>query len=409
MRHVIIGAGPAALSAAKRIRSLRPEDEVKILSKERVRPYSKMALPYILCGETTLDGSLLSVPEGVDLLLGEEALRVDVRDRFVETKSGKRFHFDTLLIASGADPVSPDVKSSLSFTVRNIEDIERIKDAALKHGDKPVILVGAGLVNMEVADALSKMGIPFTFVVRSDRLLSQIMDKDGASVLERIVLSLGCKVFKGEDVVDIEEVKSGVLVRLTSGQVIEGSCVVFGKGVRPSVSMLEGAGIKVNRGVVVNDYLMTNIDDIYAAGDVAETKDIVFGDIRLHALWPLAIEQGRIAGSNMAGLRERYRGSVSRNIATLFGRTVFTGGMSVEDRFDIIRINAPDRYVKVALRDGMLKGFIFIGEVNEPGAYIYAMEREIDIKRLLDKVLDGSLTLRDLHRKVYFSFPFKPG
>jgi len=230
MRHLIIGAGPAGLSAARKIKALKPEDDVKILSRERVRPYSKMALPYILSGETTFNDSLLPLSPGVELLLGEEVVRVDPKERCVETKSGKRFFFDRLLIASGADPISPDVKSSLSFTVRNIEDVERIKDAALKNSDKPVILAGAGLVNMEVADALNRLGISCFFVVRSDRLLSQIIDGEASKVFEDLLLKMGFRIFKGEDIVEIEEGKGGLIARLGSRQVIEGSCVVFGNG-----------------------------------------------------------------------------------------------------------------------------------------------------------------------------------
>lgn len=400
MRHVIVGAGPAGLSAARRIKLLRPEDEVVILSKESVKPYSKMVLPYILCGEASFEASLLSIPAGVRILLGEEVIRVDLNSKVVETNRGSKYPFDTLLIASGANPLSPDVKSALSFTVRNIEDVRRIKEAALKFKDKPVILAGAGLVNMEVADALNKMGIPFSFVVRSDRLLSQIVDSEASKILEEELLKIGCRVFKGEDVVEIEETKEGVIARLSSRKTLDGSCVVFGKGVKPAFQMVDGV-VKVNRGIVVDEYMRTNVDCVYAAGDVAETKDIVYGDSRLHAIWPVAVEQGKIAGSNMAGLKVKYKGSVSRNIASIFGKTVFTGGISTEDRFDVIRRSFNGEYRKVVLKDGALKGFVFIGEVREPGAYLYAMENELKVTHLLDKLLDGSLSLSDFHRKIY--------
>lgn len=403
MRHVIIGAGPAGLSAARRIKLLRPEDDVIILSKENVNPYSKMVLPYILCGEASFEASLLSIPEGVKVFLGEEAIRVDLNNKLVETNRGNKYFFDTLLIASGANPLSPDVKSSLSFTVRNIEDVRRIREAALKFRDKPVILAGAGLVNMEVADALNKIGIPFNFVVKSDRLLSQIIDSGASKVLEEELLKRGCKIFKGEDVVEIEETREGVIARLSSRKALDGSCVVFGKGVKPASQMVSGL-VKVNRGIVVDEYMRTSVDNIYAAGDVAETMDIVYGDSRLHAIWPVALEQGKVAGFNMAGFKVKYRGSVSRNIASIFGKTIFTGGISAEDKFDVIRKGDNGEYRKVVLKDGVLKGFIFIGDVREPGAYLYAMENEIRVTALLDKVLDGSLSFNDFHKKIYLIF-----
>lgn len=401
MRHIIIGAGPAGISAARRIKAISPKDEVIILSRDSVKPYSRMVLPYMLCGEASFEVSLLSVPEGVKLLLGEEVIKIDPKNRLLETRKGSKFSFDTLLIASGANPFSPDVKSSFSFTVRNVEDIKGIKEAIVRVKDKPVILAGAGLVNMEIADALYKMGIPFTFVVRSDRLLSQILDSEASKIFEGILLRFGCDIFKGEDITEVEETREGIIARLSSRKVVSGSCVIFGKGVKPASEILGGTGIKVNRGVVVDEFMQTNVEGIYAAGDVAETRDIVFGDDRLHAIWPLAVEQGKVAGSNMAGLRIKYKGSVTRNIANILGRTIFTGGMSVEDRFDVIRKKADGEYKKVALRDGVIVGFIFIGEIKEPGAYIYAIENEIKVTPFLDKVLDGSLSVNDFRRKIY--------
>jgi len=188
---------------------------------------------------------------------------------------------------------------------------------------------------------------------------------------------------------------------------LRGLASSLGTGVKPAVEMVRGTDIKVNRGIVVDDHLRTNLDGIYAAGDVAEARDIVFGDVRLHALWPIAVEQGKIAGANMIGLNIPYKGSVSRNIATIFGKTLFTGGMSIEDKFDVIRKVSDGDYRKIVLRDGVLKGFIFIGEVKEPGAYLYAMENQLKVSHLLDKLLDGNLSLADFHKKVYIYFRFK--
>jgi NAD(P)H-nitrite reductase large subunit len=399
MRHIIIGAGVAGLYAAKQIKLLNPDDDVKILSKESLRPYSKMVLPYILSGDSTFENSCMSVPFGVELIKNKEAIKIDTKNKFVETKDSEKFYFDKLLIASGANPYAPDIKSLASFTVRNAEDVDRIKTKIDKVKGKPVILSGAGLVNMEVADALNKIGVPFIFVAKSDRVLSQIIDSEASKILENVLS--GHKIFKGESIKNIEEKNGGVFVTLESGKEIEGSCVVFGKGVRPAIEMLKDTEIKVNRGIVVNEHLETSVKDIYAAGDVAESKDVVFGDTRVHALWPVAVEQGKIAGLNMANKKEFYKGSVSRNILSVFGKTIFTGGISTEDKFEVIKRVQDGEYKKIVLKDNILKGFVFVSEVTNPGVYTYIMTNEIEVKNLKDKLLDGAISYSDLHRKAY--------
>jgi len=167
--------------------------------------------------------------------------------------------------------------------------------------------------------------------------------------------------------------------------------------VRANIDFLKGTKIKTNRGIIVNEHLETNIKDIYAAGDVAESKDIVYGDMRMHALWPVAVEQGKIAGANMAGIPLIYPGDVSRNILTAFGMTIFTGGMGKEDKFDIYRKFENGEYRKIILKDGKLKGFIFIGEVNNPGVYIHIMKNEIEVERFKSSLLHGTVSYSDLH------------
>jgi NAD(P)H-nitrite reductase large subunit len=399
MRHIIIGAGVAGLCAAKQIKLLNPGDDVKILSKESLRPYSKMVLPYILSSDATFENSCLPIPPGVEVIKGKEAVKIDTEEKFVKTKDGDKFYFDKLLIATGANPHAPDIKSSYSFTVRNLEDVDKIRAKIDKVKGRPVILSGAGLVNMEVAYALKKIGVPFVFVVKSNRVLSQIIDSEASKILENVLSEY--KIFKGEDITNIEEKEDGVLVTLESGQKIEGSCVVFGKGVRPAVEFLKDTDIKVNRGIVVNEYLETSVKDIYAAGDVVESGDVVFGDKRTHALWPVAIEQGKIAGLNMAHGQELYRGAVSRNILSVFGKDIFTGGISTEDKFDVMRKTFNGEYRKIVLKDNLLKGFVFIGEVNNPGVYIHIMTKEIEVKNLKEKLLDGTISYSDLHKNIY--------
>ena len=255
---------------------------------------------------------------------------------------------------------------------------------------------------MEIGDALVKVGIPITYVITSDRVLSQIVDREASKILERTLTSLNVELLKGEEIAEIEENKDFVSVKLESGKLLKGSCVVYGKGVRPNVDFLKDTDVKINRGVVLGNYLETDVPDIYGAGDVTETDDIVFGGKMPHALWPVAVEQGKIAAENMLGMKSFYRGDVLRNILTVFGHTIFTGGISTRDEFDVYRKVSDGEYRKIIVNKGKLKGFVFVGEtVESPGAYLKFMKEEVDISNLIVPVLNGALSHIDQYSSLY--------
>ncbi|HEC93538.1 MAG TPA: hypothetical protein ENI51_11265 [Candidatus Atribacteria bacterium] len=179
---------------------------------------------------------------------------------------------------------------------------------------------------------------------------------------------------------------------LESGKVLKGSCVVFGKGVRPSVDFLKGTGIKIDRGIRVDKYLQTSVKDVYAAGDVTESIDLVYEDIRGHALWPVAVEQGKIAGANMAGGDIKYPEEVSRNILTIFGKMIFTGGLSTEDKFEVYKEHFAGEYRKILIHNNKLVGFVFIGEVNNPDVYLFIMKNRIDVSESINLLLKGAIS-----------------
>jgi len=403
MKHIIIGSSIAGLCAAKKIKEINPKDEVIVISEENVKPYGKMTLPYLLSKEATTDDSYLNIPDGIELLLSKKVIKIDTENKSITTNSNEKFTYDKLLIATGAHAYVPEIPGSALpsvFSVRNLKDIEKIKNKIKQSNEKRVILSGAGLVNMEIGNALLKIGIPITCVVHSNRVLSQIIDGEASKIVEEGLSKPGIEVLKGKSIKEIEEKDGITFAKLESGKVLKGACVIFGKGVKPNVNLIEDTGIKTNRGIFVNKLLETNIKDIYAAGDVVEVKDIVYGDKQMHALWPVAVEQGKIAGANMAGMALTYPGDVSRNILTIFGKTIFTGGISKEDKFDVHRKNVNGEYRKIVLEKGKLRGFILMGEVESPGVYLYIMKNEIEVSKLKTSLLYGSISYSELYPSV---------
>jgi len=409
MKYLIIGGSAAGLSAAQRIKELDINSEVNILSEEKNFPYGKMSLPYFLSGEFGQEKDLfLKVPEGVKLHLGKKAVSLKIEEKLVKTAGGEIFDYDKLLIATGAHPYIPGVEKKglpLVLTIRNLEDIKKLKERVKNSKEKRVILSGAGLVNCEIADALLKIGVPSVFVIRSNRILSQILDEEGSRIIEGIAKEKGIELLTGENIKTIEEKDGITYAALESGKVLKGSCVVFGKGVRPSVDFLKGTGMKIGRGIRVDTYLQTSVKNIYAAGDVTESKDLVYEDIRGHALWPVAVEQGKIAGANMAGGGIEYPEETSRNILSIFGKIIFTGGISTEDKFEVYKEHLAGEYRKILIHNNKLIGFVFIGEVDRPGVYLFIMKNKINIGNNINLFLKGAVSYPIIYpsiRKIVF-------
>ncbi len=167
--------------------------------------------------------------------------------------------------------------------------------------------------------------------------------------------------------------------------------MIFGKGVHPCLDFLEGSGIAVGRGIVVDERQETSVPGVYAAGDVAETMDIIHGDRRVNALWPLAVEQGRVAALNMAGIPATYPGALARNILRVFGVSILAAGAGrAEQGYEIMTEQGPDFYHKIVLDKGLLKGFIFVGEVRNEGLYTGLIKRKTDVSAYAGSLLRGS-------------------
>jgi len=390
MKHVIIGAGPAALSAAATLRREDLTGHVTILSKEAVNPYAKMALPYLLAGKIEEKDFFITPPPGVELLLGEEVVRIATQRREVETVRGKIFPYDRLLIASGAAPEKPKMPGGdlpFVFTVRDLPDISGIR-TRLKAGPGRAVIAGAGPVSMETGDALRELGMSLTFVVSSQKVFSTMLDTPAAEWITGKLRSQGIEILIGEDIAGIRE---NGLVELRSGGTRTCNLVIFGKGVKPDIPFLSGSGIEIQRGIVVNERQETNVPGIYAAGDAVQGREIVSGEMRVNALWPVAVEQGRVAALNMAGIPAAYPGSLARNILRVFGLSIFTAGEGrAEKGFEIRTVEGPDFYRKLVLDQGILKGLIFLGEVINEGFYSNLIGRKTDVSAYAGSLLKGS-------------------
>ncbi len=396
MRYVIAGGSIAAHTAYWQIKRFDPSSEITVVSRESTQPYSKMLLPYLL-HDANVKNNLFFDVNIRDIMLNESVTGISVGDKTITTHTGKTIPFDKLLIATGADAYIPDYEgdhdSGSVVGVRYLSDIDALTKRINNATKKNVILVGAGLVTLEVGWALVQMGFSVEYVVRSNRILSQILDKEAADTVEEYIESrFPVRFIKGEDVDSIVKGPAGVEVKLKGGDRLEGCAVVVGKGVRPNVDFLHNSGVEVNYGIPVNNRLMTNVEDIYAVGDVAEFDDVVEKEKTVHAIWPVAVEQAIAAARNMVGLKTWYLPEFSRNALPVFNLTIFTGGISKKDEFEVYKRVDGLEYRKIILKDGRLAGFILIGDIRNFGAYTLLAKQRKKVKDRISDLLFGNIT-----------------
>ncbi len=398
MEYVIVGAGPAAMSAAATLAHVDGRSRIAVLSAENVRPYSRMALPYLLPDATGTKNFYLPEPAGVRLLLGQKAVSIDAARCEAMTEPGKKFRYDRLLIATGAVAERPTIRGAdlpFVFTVRDYPDIEGIRKLYIGRRGHAVI-AGAGPVGMEIGDILQKLGVKVTFVVSSNRVFSMMLDEDASKVVEGRIRAKGVDILKNDDITAIEP-DGTVLLR--SGVSLKADMVIFGKGVRPAVDFLRGSGIAVGKGIAVDSGQMTNVEGVFAAGDAAETRDILSGEIRLNALWPEAVAQGRVAALNMAGISATYPGSLARNVMRVFDVSIFVAGDGRATGPDVLCDETGGAYRKLVIDEGVLKGAIFIAEVPYPGLYTRLMRDGTDVSLFAPSLLKGGFGYPRLMRE----------
>lgn len=374
MSHIIIGGGPAGYHAARVLREAG--EEVTLINKEAEPFYSRVLISHYLGGGVEREDLYLAGKDcydrlGVNALLGRQVARVDADGKQITLDDGQMLTYERLLVASGGEPVLPPVQGlNLAgvFTLHTLADVEAIK-SWLCPGE-PAVIIGGGLVACRAAEALHALGVPVSLVEIMDHLLPQVLDAAAAALFQETLISAGLQLFLADSVVAIEGEEKVQGVRLKSGSFLPCHLVVVATGVKPALAFLEATGIQVNRGILVNEYLESSIPGIYAAGDVAEARDIARGEARVNALWPNAVTQGALAGANMAGAGKVYNGGMGLNTLEMFGLRVVSFGLTrAPEGCQEVVVSLPARkfYRKLVYQGQVLKGGILVEQIAGSG------------------------------------------
>jgi NAD(P)H-nitrite reductase large subunit len=304
MHHVIIGGGPAGVIAAETIRKQAPYDNITIISDEGVPAYSRMAIPYLLMGNVSEDGTYLRKdPDHLKKLhinwVQAGVKQVDSATKKIALNSDIEVTFDTLLIATGSHPIQPPIPGIDSkgvHTCWTMEDARHIM--ALANKGSRVLQLGAGFIGCIIMEALAARGVKLSVVEMGDRMVPRMMGPTAGGMIRNWVQGKGVEVFTATKVESIEA-GTPLKVKLSNGKTVEADLVISAAGVRPAIGFLKDSGITCLLGVLTDAHLQTNISGIFAAGDCAEAFDKVTGKTIVSAIQPNAAEQARVAGMNM--------------------------------------------------------------------------------------------------------------
>lgn len=395
MHVVIIGTGGAGVSAIQTIRSLDKKCNITAISKEEHMPYSPCSLPYLIAGETKKKnifrvGSDFYTSNKVKPVLGKTVSKIVPKEKAVLV-DGRKVKYDKLLVAAGSKPLRPPIPGidmTGVFGLGNLADAEDILKW-IRKGAKEAVVLGAGFIGIESAIALRRLGLKVLVFEMLDSVLPKMLDEDMSLEVQEILESEGIRFHLGKQVSEISG--NGKVKGVLSGRK-RTACdmVVLGIGVIPNTEFLKGSRIKTNFGVLVDDYMRTSVKDIYAAGDIVEAEDKVRGTKRVNAIWPNAVEQGKIAGYNIAGVEKEYEGLQSINVLDVYGTPVLSIGMAsfeLKD-FEVEKVSTNRSVKKMLIKEGRIAGVQMIGAIRNSGHLLSLVKRGIEIEEIRHHLLD---------------------
>ena len=391
-RIVIAGGGIAGLNAAKSAREQDPDCSIVILEALNTNTYIRTRLPDYISGTASYkeifpyDDSWYE-KNRINLKKDTRITGIDAAHKTIITDKGN-YDFDSLVIALGSSgniPPIPGAKLENCFPVRTVADADKIR--SLSCGGKICTIIGGGLLGLEMAWAIRQLGCDVNVIHNSSRLLPKQIDEEGAKLLYKAISDKGINLYMNAQVQEIGGENRAEYVRLDSGTVVKSDFVVLSVGVNANTQPLKDSGINMGRSVAVDKYMETNIEGIYAAGDVAEYNGKCYG------IWPIAVEQGKIAGTNAAGGKLEYSEIHPFTSLKIKGITMFSiGDVFSEDSLSIAEADFESgRYVKLLIKEGIITGAIVFGDQSLP----MKIKKAVDNRIKLPEIKEGK-TINEL-------------
>ena len=392
MKIIIVGNGLAGTMAAKTLRELDRRAEIEIFAEEQVIYYPRPNLIEFMAGNLPFE-RMFAFPgvwyskEQIQLRLGTPVKKIVPDSQEVEIENGRRLTYDFLLLANGASAFLPPIKGADKkgvFTLRTLSDALNILDYMKSH--PRLVVIGGGLLGLEIARAAKARGADVEVVEFFPYLLPRQLDPQGAALLRTEIEKCGIRVrlnVTTDEILGSDEIRG---LRFKNGEELSADMAIVAAGVRPNVGIVKEAGLAVDRGVVVNEFLETGKPRIYAAGDGIQHNGRIYGII------PASFEQARLVAANMLGQRKKYEGTIPSNTLKVVGLLVTSVGLVNPEAGGFEEIRRENKeggiYKKIVLQDGILIGAIWMGTKNGVNGISRAVTQKLNVERWKQSLLE---------------------
>ncbi len=410
VKYLLVGNSAGSTGAAEAIRKVDGQGGIAIVSGESYPVYSRPLISEYLAEKCSLERMMFRPADfyeknNIRTFFGRKAERLDPAGKTVVLDSGEVIGWEKLLLATGGIPIVPPMKGvdqAGVFTFTTLDDAKAI-DEYLTGNDR-VVVIGGGLIGMSVTEALSKRGAEISVVEMKDWVLNVMLDETAAAMVTARLEEIGINLVTGHTVASINAEAGDIRsVTLDDGSEIPCRMVVVAIGVKPCIGLVEGTGIKVNRGIVVDRHMETSARDVYACGDAAEAYDFVYDECRLSPIWPNAYQGGRTAGRNMAGEPTEYPGGTAMNSLNYFGMDVISAGMvnPPDDSYEVLSRNDGGTYHKVVVKDGVVMGMVFVGNTEKSGIIFNLMKKRTNVEDFKEALVAEDFGLTSLPEELW--------
>lgn len=398
MKYVIIGASAAGLATAEEIRKNDSQGEITILTEEAYMPYSRPSISYYLKGKVkesdmALRKSSFYKTNNINVVTNSKVTAIDT-DKKVVKVSRKTYPYDKLCLATGSVPFVPPMENVSGKTnALTFLDLAATKEVKKQANSKTrAVVIGAGLIGMKAAEGLVKVCKSVDVVELAPRVLPSILDAVSAKQVKKHLENNGIKFHLENTVVKaVSKGKQITAVVLKDGKKLPCDLLVLAVGVRPQTELAVNAGLEVNRGIITDTQTMqTSNKDIYAAGDCTVSEDMLDGSKKIIALWPNAVQQGRVAGNQMAGGDLTTGGTYSVNAIDFFGLRICTCGLinaSGEQYSDKI-VTDGDNYKRLIFEGDRLVGYVLINSSQNAGVYTSLISNKVPLDTLEGDIME---------------------
>jgi nitrite reductase (NADH) large subunit len=401
MKIVIVGNNVAGTFSAQNIRNLDKAVEIEIFTEESYPYYTRIKLPDIISEQFTIENLIVFKEEWyiknkIKINLNKKVIKINPKQKQILVENDKKpISYDKLVIAIGSSPSVPPIKNAIEylkkgvFTLRNVKDALEIRNYIKTKKVKKAIIIGGGLLGLELAKQIKNCNLDATVVEFFPRLLPKQLDEECGEMLKKEIENMGIKVVLNVSTEEILGNSFAKGIRLKDGRIFDSELILIQAGVKPNIDLAKDAKINTNKGIIVNEFLETSEPDVYAIGDCIEYNNQTWGII------PAAMEQSKILASSILGKKgEKYEGTVPKNTLKIVGIDLTSIGVFDPPEkegggWEILKKSDKKNccYKKIVLKDNKLKGAILFGEKKALNYINNNIESEVDPEEL-KKILE---------------------